>query len=237
MGSYDPEFTRPDLSIPLYPVRGLSHLARRRLFFIPNESGFLPDYRVCLAAAIGTIALAAASLGLPGRWQQAVANCAALLGLYTAARIVARVTFERRQHAFETEWLAAATEVLRGHAFELLRCTVRGRHYDLARPADVRALRSHASDERTAVAFTYVAAENNIVVAEVHRDMRELMFLHGWASPGRTFVRFPQARYLARPQPRLRPARRTSWALDGPVLIALSADSAAASGGGTRSSR
>jgi hypothetical protein len=237
VGSYGPEFTRPDLSIPLYPVQGLSRLTCRHLFLIPNEGGFLSANRVSVAAVAGTIALAVASFGLPPPGQQIVANCAAVLGLYTAARMVALVSFERRQHAFETEWLASQTEVLRRHAFEILRCTVRGRHYDLARPADVRDLQSHAGDERTAVAFTYLAADNSIAIAEVHRDMRELMFLHGWASPGRAFVRFPQARYQPRPQPRLRPARRTSWALDGPVLIALSGDSAAASGGGTRSSR
>jgi hypothetical protein len=237
VGKYEPEFTRPDLFIPLYPMQGLSRLTRRRLFLIPNESGFLSAHRVTAAAVIATIALAAASLSLPRAGQQAVANCAALLGLYAVARVVTLVTFERRQHAFETEWLASQTEVLRRHAFDVLRCTVRGRHYDLARPDDVRDLQRQASDERTAVAFTYLGADNSLAIAEVHRDLRELMFLHGWASPGRAFVRFPQARYLPRPQPRLRPAQRTSWALDGPVLIALSEDSAAASGDGTRSSR
>lgn len=237
MASYEEEFTRPDLSIPLYPMQGLSRFTRRSIFLIPNEEGFLPAHRLSVAAVAGTVALAAASLVLSPPGQQALANCAAILGLYTAARMVALAAFERQQHAFESEWLASATEALRGHAFEILRCTVRGRYYDLARPADVRDLRRHASDERTAVAFTYLAADNSVAVGEVHRDLRDLEFLHGRTGPGRAFVRFPQARYLPRPLPRLRPARRTSWALDGPVLIALSADSAPASGGGTRSSR
>lgn len=235
--TYEPEFTRPDLFIPLYPVQGLSRFTRRRLFLVPNEHGFLYTYRVTLAAVIGAIALAAGSLGLPRPGQQAAADCAAVLGLYAAARVLALVIVERRQHAFEKEWLASQTEVLRRHAFEVLRCTVRGRHYDLARPADVLDLQRQASDERTAVAFTYLTADKSLAIAEVHRDLRELTFLPGWTSSSRSFVRFPEARYLPRPRPRLRPAWRTSWALDGPVLIALSEDSAAASGGGTRSIR
>jgi hypothetical protein len=236
VGTYEPEFTRPDLIIPPYPGQRLSRLTRGRFFLIPNEPRFLSAHHVTVAAVAGAAALAVASIVVPRPAQQAVANCAAVLGLYAAARMIALVTFERRQHAFETEWLASQTEVLRMHTFEVLRCTVRGRHYDLARPADVRDLRNQAGDERTAVAFTYMSADNALAIAEVHREVRELMFLHGWARPGHAFVRFPQARYLPRPQSRSRPARRTSWALDGPVLITLSEDSAAASDGGTRSS-
>jgi hypothetical protein len=237
VGTYEPEFTRPDLFIPLYPVQGLSRFTCRRLFLIPNEHGFRYAYRVTLAVIIVTIALAAGSLGLPRQAQQIVADCAAALGLCTVARVLAVAVFERRQHAFESEWLASQTEVLRRHAFEVLRCTVRGRHYDLGRPADVHDLRRQMSDERTTVAFTYLAADRSLAVAEVHRDLRDLTFLPGSASSGRSFVRFPEARYLPRPQPRLRPAWQTSWALDGPVLIAVSEDSAAASGAGTRNSR
>jgi hypothetical protein len=40
-------------------MQGLSRLTRRRLFLIPNESGFLSAHRVTAAAVIGTIALAA----------------------------------------------------------------------------------------------------------------------------------------------------------------------------------
>jgi hypothetical protein len=237
VGTYEPEFTRPDLFIPLYPVQGLFRFACRCLFLIPDERGFRYAYRVTLAVIIATVALAAASLGLPGRGQQVVAGCAAALGLCAVARVLALAVFERQQHAFEREWLCSRTEVLRRHAFEVLRCTVRGRHYDLDRPADVLDLRRQASDERTAVAFTYLAADKSLAITEIHRDLRDLTFLPGRPGSGRSFVRFPEARYLPRPQPGLRPAWQTSWALDGPVLIAVSGDSAAASGGGTRSIR
>jgi hypothetical protein len=236
MWTYEPEFTRPDLPIPLYPVNGLCDFMRRRFLLIADEYRCRSAFSATLAALIGTIVLAVISVWFPEPWQQVVADCAAGLGLYTAARVLALATFERQQHVFEHKWLASQTEVLRRHAFEALRCTVGGRRYDLARPSDVRDLQGQVSDKRTAVAFIYLASDMSPAIAEVHRDMRELTFLPGWASPGRAFVRFPEARYLARPRPRLHPARRTSWALDGPVLIAVSEDSAVASGAGTRSS-
>jgi hypothetical protein len=235
VGSDDAEYARPDLPIPVCPAKGLSSLAR--LFFIDNEQGFRTARRLPVQAAVGAIALAVTRAALPPPWQRALADCAAVLGLYAAAGALAARVFERRQHAFEREWLAAQTGILRGHAFEALRCTVRGRSYDLARPGDVRDLRDQPRDERATVAFTYVTAGHQLAIAEVHRDVRELTFLPGWASPGQALVRFPEARYLPRPQPRQRPARRTSWSLDGSILISVSEDTAPAFGAGTRNSR
>ncbi len=233
--TYEPEYTRPDLPVPLSPTRGLPKLVRRYLLGLHGPS-FASAYRITVAWAAAGCAVAVVSLLLPSPWQQAVVACSALLGLYVVVRALALVAFERRQHVFESEWMAAQSEVLRGHAFDVLRFTVQDlsgstgvrRVYDLTRPADVRDLRHRQDHERASrqfsratVEFTYVAGGGTLVVADVRRELPEVIFLEGWAGPGRAQVRFPQARYLGRPGPGRRPAQRTSWTLSGPVMIAV----------------
>ncbi|HUK67899.1 MAG TPA: hypothetical protein VLW50_03930 [Streptosporangiaceae bacterium] len=235
--TYESEFTRPDLAVPLFPLPGFPSLMRRHLLGLrgPNFAG---AYRVTLAAAWAGFAVAAASLLVSPPWQEVVVYCSALIGLYVIARALALVAFERRQHTFEREWLAAQSEVLRGHAFEVLRFTVQDlidedqgvrQTYDLTRPADVRDLFRRQARERNSpwwsratVELTYVSRDGTLAVAEVHRGLPELTFLEGWARPGRAWVRFPGARYLGRPRGGRRPAQRTHWALSGPVVIAVS---------------
>jgi hypothetical protein len=235
--TYESEFTRPDLPVPLYLQRGFPLLMRRHLLGLRGPS-FAGAYRVTLAAASAGFAVAAASLLVSPPWQEVVVYCSALIGLYVIARALALVALERRQHAFEREWMAAQSEVLRGHAFEVLRFTVQDlvdedqgvrRTYDLTRPADVRDLLRRQARERNSrrwsratVELTYLSGDGTLAVAEVHRGLPELTFLEGWAGPGRAWIRFPEARYLGHPGDGRRPAQRTHWALSGPVVIAVS---------------
>jgi hypothetical protein len=235
--TYGPELTRPDLPVPLSPLHRFPLLVRRYLLGLhfPN---FTSAYRVTLATAMAAAAVAAASLLLPWRWQAAVVDCSALIGLYAIARALALAVFERRQREFERDWMAAQSEVLRGHVFEVLRFTVQTftnngqdarRTYDLTRPAEIRDLLQRQSRERASrrmsratVEFTYLIGDGNLAVAEVHRELRELTFLNGRAGPGRVWIQFPEARYLPRPGPGGHPAQWTRWALSGPAMIAVS---------------
>ena len=207
MGSYEPAAgAYPGMPIPT---------------FIPNGPAILSLLRLTRPALAGSVLLAVASLGMHSPWQSVVAYAAAAFALAAAAALLARMVADRRSHRFAGYWLAAQTEALRQHQFEALRCIVRGRRYDLASPADLRDLRNLPGEERVTVSFTYIAGRRGLAIGEVHRRLRDVTFLAGVAAPGRAFARFPQARYLPRPVRGGRPARRTTWALDGPVLVSV----------------
>ena len=207
VGNDEPTAAYPDLPIPAFHFR--------------NVPARLSQPRVPAAAVTASTVVAVASLGMASPWQQVCANAAAVLGILAGASVLARSAADRRQHSLERSWLATQTEALRQHAFEALRCTVRGRHYDLASAADVRDLRDQSGDEPAAVSFAYLAGGRVPSIGEVHRRLRDVTFVTGAAAQGRAFVRFPQARYLPRPRRGGWPARRTSWALDGPVLVSV----------------
>ncbi len=234
--TYAPEFARPDLPVPLSPLRGLPEVVRRRLLRL-GRPGFARAHLVSAVWAVITAAVALASLLLPS-WRRPAVVCALLLGLGLLVRTFGLAVFERRQHAFEPRWLAAQSEVLRGHYFEVLRFTVHDpdgtggtpRTYDLTRPGDVRGLlrrqhREQASGafSRATVEFAYRAERDALAVADVHRELTELTFRQGQGGPGRAWVRFPEARYLGRPGTGKHPAQWSYWALSGPVLLAVGA--------------
>lgn len=219
---------RPDLHIPLYPSQGFGTPVRMFLLRRNGIVDFLTAFRLILAIAAITVMVAVVSIFLAPPWRLPAAACAAVFGICAGGGRTALDVSERRQHSFEREWVSAQTASLRRHAFEALRCTVRGRRYNLASPVEVRDLTNQPGNPRAAVAFTYLASDNRIAIDEVHRDLRDLTFVPGGASVGRAFASFPAARYIAQEQPRHRPAWRASWALDGQVLISVSADTDAA---------
>jgi hypothetical protein len=150
------------------------------------------------------------------------------------ARALALPGAERRQRVFERDWLKARTDDLRSHRFEVLRLSVGDRDYDPARAADVAALLRMPGGTRVSLTFAY-PSDDDFALSEVHRDLDELAFV-----AGRPSVWFPDARYLAQPEPSHRPARRARWSLDGSVLAAVTADPAGtlpAAGAGTRNTR
>jgi len=244
--TYESEFTRPSLPIPLFPLRWAPLFIRSHLVGLRGQS-FATAYRRTLAAAAAGIVVAAAAFLTPPPWQDVVVGCSALIGIYVTVRVLALAVFERRQHTFAREWIAAQSNVLREHQFEVLRFTVEGltgegqgvrRTYDLTRPVDVRDLLRRQDRERTtgrlsrvSTEFTYLTGDGALAVAEVHRALPEFTFLVGWAGPGRAWVRFPEARYVGRPRRDRHPAQRTQWALSGSVLLRV-ADSAHSESGG-----
>jgi hypothetical protein len=158
-----------------------------------------------------------------------------VLGLYVILRALALAVFEKRQRTFEQEWISTQTEVLRRHAFDVVRFTVQDissvpyvrRSYDLIRPADLRDLLQRQERERAGqhwslatVEFSYLADRGTLAIGEVRRDLAELTFLRGQASAGRASVLFPQAYYVG--SLGQGPAQRAYWTLSGDVIMAVS---------------
>jgi hypothetical protein len=231
---YEPEYLRSGLPIPQYPVRGLPALLRRHLLG-RHGTAFAHAYRTTVACAAAECLLAITSLILPPPWQRTAVIGSGVLGLYVILRALALAVFEKRQRAFEREWITTQTEVLRRHAFDVVRFTVQDissvpylRHtYDLTRPADVRDLLQRQERERAGqhwsqatVEFSYLADRGTLAMAEAHRDLTEIRFLRGQAPAGRASVRFPRAYYVGRLGQG--PAQRTYWTLSGDVMIAVS---------------
>lgn len=232
------EFARPDLRIPLMPVSGPARAARR-YFLGLRDAGFAGARRGVVAWAAAGCVFAVASIPAPSPWQRVVGACSAAVGLYAIAKAQGLVVAARRQQVFEREWLAAQSERLRAHDFGVLRLTLTSlaedggdprRTYDLTSPADIRdLLRLRDEDETRArpvflasVEFAFLGDDGVYSVADVHRDLREILFLPGQAGEGQAWIRFPEARYLPRPTPAGRPARLTFWSLSGPVVLSVS---------------
>ena len=234
--TYRAEFVGPDLPVPLSPLRGPRGAVRRYLVWL-REPGFLRARVVTVVWAVVTGAVALTSLLLPSAWRGAAVACAVLLGVYLLVRTFALASFERLQWTFQRRWLEAQSEVLRGHAFDVLRFTVQAlpgvpderRVYDLTRPADVRDLfrrrdreRGSGPISRVTVEFAYwQGAEKTMAVERVSRDLAELTFQRRQADRAHASVRFPEARYLGRPADETRLAERTRWILSGPVVVSV----------------
>lgn len=186
--TYAAEFARPDLPVPLSPLRGLPTIVRRGLLG-PGGPFFARAHRLTAiwAGATGVVAL----LGLArAQWRGPAVVLSALLVLYLLVRLVALAVFERRQRDYEPLWLAKQSEVLRGHAFEVLRFTLQSadagpgdlragdergtrttgdgpaagtdggrRAYDLARPEDVRDLLRRQREEHASGGFSRATVE------------------------------------------------------------------------------
>ena len=230
-------------------MRGWGRLLRTYLLGLRGPR-FTVAFRVTLATALAGFAVGLISLLAPWPWRAALLCLSGLIGLYSIARAVGLVAAQRRQHVFEPAWLAAQSDVLRTHAFEILRFTVQDltaegqgmrRVYNLSDPADVSALlrrqaldRSGGRLSQATAEFSYLAPAGTPTIAQAHRELPRIDFIEAGAGPGRAWIRFPEARYLGRPARGSRPARRTSWKLTGPVLILLGAPSYGDAAGSVR---
>jgi hypothetical protein len=235
--TYEPESARADLSIPLFPIRNFARFAQHRLLGLSGPC-FANAHRITFVWAAAGCTLAAVGFPLPSPWQRPVVGCSALVGLYISVRVVCLAAFERRQHTFELEWLAARSEVLRSHFFEILRLTVQSlaqedeaprRTYDLTRPADVGELIRLRAAERgrkrqasqVTIEFRYLAGDSTQALGEVHRELPELSIVAGTPGSRYAWIRFPEARYVPRPARGGYPAQQTDWELSGRVVITV----------------
>jgi hypothetical protein len=236
--AYEVELARPDLPIPLSPLHKLTRLLQRHLLGLYWPT-FETAYRVTATWAAVAITLAGVTFALPRAWHWIALAYSVLAGANVTVRTLALTTFERRQHVFEREWLAAQSQVLQGHRFDILRFTVQNhegndqappRIYNLTRPADVGELvrlrdeefRQEHQTSWATIEFSYLAHDGTRAVAEVDRRLPEIHFIRGRPITRHALIRFPEARYVPRPEPSGLPAQQTSWLLAGPVLIAIS---------------
>ncbi|CCK29926.1 hypothetical protein BN159_5547 [Streptomyces davaonensis JCM 4913] len=232
--SYEPGLLRPEVPLALAPLRRFPDLLRRRATGLAGPE-FARARRVTAGWALLPPTLTLAGLLLPDVRTEAL-GCAVLLGLLVLLRAVLLVIFERLQQRYEPRWLAERTAALRDHEFPVLRCSVRtdetpglSRVYDLTcgdqvgRLLDRRA-RERASGTHSRATLEFVCATPGRgqwpALGEVRRELAELELLTVRPVGAQARIRFPQARYLALPEPGRRPARRAYWELAGPVLVA-----------------
>jgi hypothetical protein len=229
--SYEPELLRPEAAVPLAPLRGLKHVARRYGTGLRGPE-FAGAQLVGAGWAAVPLAVALVGLLVPSVRAPALAS-AVVLGIGVLARLLLLVAFERLQHAYEPHWLADQTAALRGHDFPLLRCAVPldeapgpPRVCDLTSGDQVGELLGRRERERAAGAFSRAtlqfvcaAGRGELVVAEVRRELAELEFLPVRPGAPQAWVRFPEACFLPLPDTGRRPAQRAYWVLSGPVLV------------------
>ncbi|MET7462181.1 hypothetical protein [Nonomuraea sp. NPDC005501] len=206
--TYGPEYSRPDLPVPLVPLSGVPVVVRRALAWPAPERA--PAATVGWAVLTAGLALAATFTPHP-----AFSAATWLTAGFVVARVVALRQLSRAQCRFEPAWLAAQTRVLRGHGFDILRCTVGGRVCDLTRAGDVAALTRAAPGAEVVLEFGYrPAAGDRVTVERVRRTRAELEIRHAAFPPDSGRVRFPEASYVIGASGRV-----TVWALAGRVLL------------------
>lgn len=206
--TYGPEYSRPDLPVPLVPLPGMPVAVRRVLGGPSLERA--PTATVGWALVTAALALAAIFVPHP-----AFSAATWLTAGYVVARVVTLWLLARAQRRFEPDWLDAQTRVLRGHGFDVLRCTVGGRVCDLTRPGDVAALRWAAPDAEVVLEFGYrPAASGHVAVERVRRRRAELEIRYASLAPDSGRVRFPEASYVIGASGRV-----TVWSLVGRVLL------------------
>ncbi|GIH22842.1 hypothetical protein Aph01nite_11520 [Acrocarpospora phusangensis] len=228
---YGPEFTRPELPIPLVPLPRFPAVFRAILLGLRE-----PDFGRAWRFTVGwmTAAIVAAAIGL--LIASPLVVVAQVLAWYALARVVAAAAYARRQRAFEPAWLAAQTRVLRAHSFDVVRLTVRDAAagtrdvYDLTRSDDVdRLLRRQESEPAGAsqafLEFAYRRPCGERVLARIRRGLAEVEFIRQDHAAAR--IGFPEATYLSRPhdtrRDREQPARVAFWVLSGPVRVTAAA--------------
>ncbi|GAA3178918.1 hypothetical protein [Nonomuraea roseoviolacea] len=206
--TYGPEHCRPDLPVPLAPLPGVPATVRRALAGPSPERA--PAVTVVWALVTAALALAATFAPHP-----AFSAATWLAGAYVLARVVALRLLDRAQRRFEPAWLAAQTRVLRGHGFDVLRCTVAGRVCDLTRLGDVAALARAAPGAEVVLEFGYrPAAGAQVAVERIRRRREDLEVRYARFAPDSGRVRFPEGGYVIGAGGRV-----TAWSLAGRVLL------------------
>jgi hypothetical protein len=242
---YEPESVRPDLPIPLTPLRG-AVAAWARLLTGLRDPSFGQAYVLTakwLSSAV-LIILLSAFLVVP-TMRPILVSAAGAMAVVVVLRLVVLRVFERRQHEFERVWLDAQSEVLRNRSFNVVRFTVRRevgertdrRVYDLTRPVEVDELLRRQAVEKVsgapaaaeaAIDFAYSSATGEPAIRQVRRQLADIDFVPLHRSLTTAYVNFPHARYRGQPHLSKReqglPARRTFWLLPGMVRVTVAAD-------------
>lgn len=220
---------RPDLPVPLRPA-GTAGAALRYGLALPRTPSFARAHRQtawCVAAAL-VLLVAGQSVVAPDV-RDAVTVAAVALVVYATLRSVALRVLELRQHGFESDWLTERSAELRTGSFEVVRCSVDDRVYDLTDPRAVRdVLDAAGAGSRVEVDFLSSSSK----LEQVHRRMDEVTVKPVLRPGAVARVRFTGARYGVEPS-----GERTYWRLGTPLTLTTSAPAdpvAARAGTGSR---
>ncbi|SDD35741.1 hypothetical protein [Actinokineospora iranica] len=223
----DWETPRPDLAVPL----AARPTVLSRAMAAPREPDFTMARHQTLVIALssGALMLAAQTLVVDSARAPVIA-AAVVLVLYALAREVYLLALERRQRAFEPDWLARRSETLRDSEFEVVRCVVGDRVYDLSDGEQAaRLLASADADTRVEIDFTYPPA----AIERASSRFGDIRFrpIRAEAPPR---ARFPDARYGLQAS-----GRKTFWRLGASVVVTIAAPAgrAATRAGTGRSAR
>ncbi|MFG1645798.1 hypothetical protein ACGFMK_36440 [Amycolatopsis sp. NPDC049252] len=229
-GIAPPDVLRPDLRFPLLATARIEATVARL-----REPRFADARRRTLRNLGCVAALALAQFAVVPSLRPWFLGAAALLLLDLFGRLFALDVLRRRQRAFEPQWLAAQSAVLRTATFEVVgfevatpftrRADDRVRAYDLTRPEDVTLLLDHQDVDRAAGRASQVKLEfayplgpaRRTAIEVVHLDLADVTVVRSGGSR-RARVRFPRARYHAQPSPRREPSQTTFWVL-GPGKV------------------
>jgi hypothetical protein len=211
VASVEPSPLRPDLPVPLPPA-GRAAAALRFVLTTLREPAFdRAHHRTLRLVALALLLLVAGQVLLVGWLREPVTTVSVALMAYSALRTAALRVVEHRQRAFERTWLASLSARLRETRFEIVRCTVDGRAYDLTDPEAVRELRERwADDLPVRIDFVHEPA----TLERVHGRLRDVD-VHPTMRPGSPArVRFADARYAVRP-----PGRTSYWQLGATMVV------------------
>jgi len=158
--------------------------------------------------------IVAGQLLFVGWLREPVTTVGVALAAYTALRVAALRVVAHRQRAFEPTWLAARSAELRAGRFEVVRCTVDRRGYDLADPASVTELLERPADSRVELDFVHEPA----TLERVYRKLRDVTVRAARRAGSPATARFTEARYALRPD-----GTTSYWQLGIPVVITAAA--------------
>lgn len=249
MGEVTPhgsDLPRPDLPVPLPPLASSLVAFRRRAIGL-REPAFGRAYRATWWLAVtAVLLLVVARTVVAPEFAPVVTAVVLAISGYVVLRVTSLAVFQRQQASFEARWLAAQSEALRGHAFDVVRFTLRPdrartgadetgyRVLNLADPHDVGLLmrqqiadRDGNGSSRADIEFIYwPGAGERAVVERVRRELKDIA-VHPVPGTTRVRVRFPEARYGSRPADpgdrRGRSTPTTYWFLSGPIRLTATA--------------
>jgi hypothetical protein len=220
---------RADLPVPLRPA-GMAGAVLRHGLALPRTPAFGRAHRQtawCVAVALVLLVAGQSVVALDVR--DAVTVAGVTLVVYATLRSVALRVIERRQHDFESDWLTERSAELRTGNFEVVRCSVDGRVYDLTDPEEVRDALD-AAGARSRVEVDFLSSSSRL--EQVLRRMDEVTVRQVLRPGTAARVRFTGARYGVEPS-----GERTYWQLGKPLTLTTSAPAdpvAARAGTGSR---
>jgi len=211
VASVEPCPLRPDLPVPFPPAGQVSAAVRFAMTLLREPAFDRAHRRTLLLVTLAVALIVAGQVLLVGWLREPVTTLGVALAAYTVLRAAALRVVEHRQREFEPTWLAAQSALLRESRFEVVRCSVDRRSYDLTDPDAVRELLDRSDgDARVVIDFVHEPA----TLERVYRRLRDLAVQPAMRPGSPARIRFAGARYAVRP-----PGDTTYWQLGTPLVV------------------